>query len=93
MEPSIARASKRPQSVREARLVKLTLNLSSQMNSLQRNHSREHNLWCAIPTRRYIFGHEPTRALFGQFRVGLESAREAEIANLELAVGVDEQVA
>ena len=47
----------------------------------------EHNLRCAIPPRRDIFGHEPLLLRL------IEPAGEPKIANLELAVRVDEQVA
>jgi hypothetical protein len=47
----------------------------------------EHDLRCAIPPRRDIFGHEPLLLRL------IEPARESKIANLELAVRVHEQVA
>ena len=46
----------------------------------------EHNLRCAIPPRRDIFGHEPLLLRL------IEPARKPKIANLEFAVRVDEQV-
>ncbi len=47
----------------------------------------EHNLRCAIPPRRDIFGHEPL--LLGL----IKPAGKSKIANFELAIRVDEQVA
>jgi hypothetical protein len=49
----------------------------------------EHDLGRAVPPRRDVLGHVPG-ILLG---INREAAREAEIANLQLAVGVDEQVA
>jgi hypothetical protein len=47
----------------------------------------EHNLRCAIPPRRDIFGHEPLLLRL------IKPTGKSKIANLELAVRVDEQVA
>ena len=47
----------------------------------------EHDLRCAIPPRRDIFGHEPLLLRL------IKPAGESKIANLELAVRIDEQVA
>jgi hypothetical protein len=47
----------------------------------------EHNLGCAIPPRRDIFGHEPLLLRL------IKPASKSKIANLELAVRVNEQVA
>lgn len=49
---------------------------------------REHNLWSTVPSCSYVFRHVPS-ILLG---VDRETSREAEVANLQLAVGVDEQV-
>jgi hypothetical protein len=47
----------------------------------------EHNLRCAIPPRRDIFGHEPLLLRL------IKPASKSKIANLKLAVRVNEQVA
>jgi hypothetical protein len=49
----------------------------------------EHDLGRAVPPRRDILSHVPSILL----RVDREAARQAKIANLELAIGIDEQVA
>src|SRR5271155_3983468 len=49
----------------------------------------EHDLWCAIPPSCNILGHI-TSVLF---RILRETSGEAEIANLQLAIGIDEQIA
>lgn len=48
----------------------------------------EHNLWSTVPSCSYVFRHVPS-ILLG---VDGETSREAEIANLQLAIGIDEQV-
>ena len=47
----------------------------------------EHDFRCAVPPRRDVLGHESLLLRL------VEPAREPEIANLELAIGVHEQVA
>lgn len=49
----------------------------------------EHDFGRAVPPRRDVLGHVPG-ILLG---IDREATREAEIANLQLAVGIDEQVA
>ena len=49
---------------------------------------REHNLWSTVPSCSDVFRHVPS-ILLG---VDRETSREAEIANLQLAIGIDEQV-
>jgi hypothetical protein len=49
----------------------------------------QHDLWCSVPPGSHILGHVP-RILLG---VHGEATGQSEIANFELAVGVDEQVA
>lgn len=49
----------------------------------------EHDLGRAIPSRCDVLSHVP-RVFLG---VNREASREPEIANLQLAVGVDEQIA
>jgi hypothetical protein len=48
----------------------------------------KHDLGRAVPSRRHVLGHVAGILL----RVDRETARQAEIADLELAVGVDQQV-
>lgn len=48
----------------------------------------QHNFWCTVPPRSHVFRHVSS-VLLG---VNGETTRETEIANLELAVGVDEEV-
>ena len=48
----------------------------------------EHNLGGAIPTGRNVLSHVPSILLW----IDAEPSRQAEIGNLELAVGVDQQV-
>lgn len=51
---------------------------------------RQHDLWCSVPPSSNIFGHEAGfRA--GGFR-GLHRPRESKIADLQVAVGVEEQI-
>jgi hypothetical protein len=47
----------------------------------------QHDLGSPIPTRRYIFGHEAL------FLLLVKAASETEVANLELAIGIDKKVA
>lgn len=49
---------------------------------------REHNLWRTVPSCGYVFRHVSSIFL----RVDRETSREAEIANLQLAISIDEQV-
>lgn len=49
----------------------------------------EHDFRRSVPSRCNVFGHVSCVL----FRVHTEASRQTEIANLELAVGVDEQVA
>ena len=48
----------------------------------------QHNLWCSVPSSRDVLGHVASILL----RVDGETSRQTEIANLELAVGINEQV-
>jgi hypothetical protein len=47
---------------------------------------RQHNLRCAVPTRRDVLCHEPN--LLAARRAGLHAPRKAEVAHLEIAVGI-----
>lgn len=49
----------------------------------------EHNLWCSVPSRCDVFSHVP--CIF--FRVNTETSRQTKISNLQLAIGIDQQVA
>lgn len=49
---------------------------------------REHNLWRTVPSCSYVFRHVP-RILLG---VDRETSCETEIANLQLAISIDEQI-
>ena len=51
---------------------------------------REHDLRRAVPPRRDVFGHEPSLGARGLR--GAHGPREAEVAHLEVAVGVEEQI-
>ena len=51
---------------------------------------REHDLGGAVPPRRDVFGHEPRLGARGLG--GLDGPRQPEVAHLEIAVGVEEEV-
>lgn len=48
----------------------------------------EHDFRCSVPSRCDVFSHIPGILL----RVDTEASRQAEIGNLQFAVGVDQQV-
>ena len=49
----------------------------------------QHNLWSSVPSRGYIFCHVPG-ILLG---INRETTSQAEVANLQIAVLVDQNVA
>jgi hypothetical protein len=49
----------------------------------------QHDLWCSVPSRCNVLRHV-ARILI---RVDAETSRQTEIANLELTVGINQQVA
>ena len=49
----------------------------------------QHDLRRSVPSRRNVFSHIPSILL----RVYAETSCETEVANLQLAIGVNEQVA
>ena len=53
----------------------------------------EHDLGRAVPPRRDVLGHQPRAGLLAAWaRRRARAAREAEVAHLEVAVGVQEEV-
>lgn len=44
----------------------------------------QHDLWCPVPSRSYVFGHVACVL----FRIHAEAPGQSKIANLELAVGI-----
>lgn len=54
---------------------------------------REAYLGGTVPTSGNVFGHEAGSSLAVHVGIHLETSRESKIANLEFAVGIDEQVA
>lgn len=56
----------------------------------RRDDAREHDLGRAVPPRRDILGHEARLAAVGLGRE--DAAREAKVAHLEVAVGVEQEV-
>lgn len=50
----------------------------------------QHDFWGAVPSRRHVFRHEP--CFSAGWLGGLDGSRETEIADFEIAVGVEEEV-
>lgn len=51
---------------------------------------RQHDLGCAVPPSRHIFGHQAGFLPSG--RAGLDAPRKAEIAYFQVAVCVEEEI-
>ena len=49
----------------------------------------QHDLWCSVPAGGYIFGHVPRILLW----IHRKASGQTKITDLELAIGIDEQIA
>jgi hypothetical protein len=51
---------------------------------------RQHDLGCTVPTGSHIFRHDANLLACGD--AGLDASGQSEVANLEIAVGIEKQV-